>query len=163
VGVAIRAVLIGAALALGACGDDDVDEPAPVRPHSDLLAPGEPLRLTFPTPYAIGDETRNGRRVRTRPKRAGGYDNYHVILRGPGGTDCRGRLDYALGHATEERRTEERTIVIRPRRLGLGGPRDKGPPLWCPGAYRGHVEYRQPEREPPIPFERLGEFAFSVR
>jgi hypothetical protein len=158
----LRVVLAVTSLAVAGCGGGEDGNQPPVRPHSDRLAPAEPLRLTFPTPYAIGDQTRNGRRVQTRPKRAAGYDNYHVILTGPGGVDCRGRLEYASGEATSTARAEERTVVIRPRRLGVAGPRDKGPALWCRGEFRGRVEYRQPERTPPIPFERLGEFSFSV-
>jgi hypothetical protein len=122
----------------------------------------EAIRVTFPTPYALGDRTRNGRGVRTRfgPATAAGYDSYQVVFEGPGGKRCHGRLRYAAGSIPPpKRRSSSHTEIVEPRRLALGR---RSPPRWCPGRFAGHVEFRQPERDPPIAFERLGGFSFEV-
>jgi hypothetical protein len=82
------------------------------------------------------------------------YDNYHVIFTGPGGRDCRGRFHFAVGYLTKRQRKPTRTVVIQ-------APNGSNP-NWCPGRYAGHVDYRQPDRSPGIPFERLGSFSFVV-
>jgi hypothetical protein len=94
------------------------------------------------------------------PRTAQSYDNYHVIFSGPGGRDCRGRFSFTLGYLTDEQRTKTRTVVIK--RPGLQIPSHANE-NWCPGRYTGHVEYRQPDRDPPIPFEPLGKFSFVVQ
>jgi hypothetical protein len=125
-------------------------------------APAQAVRVTFPTPYKIGDTTKNGSRVHTRfgPSTAQSYDNYHVLIYGPSGRRCRGHLRFALGYLTARRSRRERTVTIGPLRFGAGRPRAR---TWCAGDFRGRVEYRQPDRRPPIPFEQLGNFGFSVR
>jgi hypothetical protein len=132
-----------------------------VRPRYPLPAASS-IRITFPTPYAIGDLTTNSARASTEtgPSTAQSYDNYHVIFSGPGGSGCQGRFNFTLGYLTEERRTKTRTVVIK--RSGLQIP-SRASHKWCPGRYTGHVEYRQPDRDPPIPFEWLGRFSFVVQ
>lgn len=114
-------------------------------------SPTDGIRITFPTPYAIGDLPRYGGRP------AQSFDNYHVIFRGPGGRDCRpSGFRFALGYPTAKRPRPTRTVVIQ--RPGLQ-TRTRKRQNWCPGRYSGHVEYRQPDQRP---FERLGRFSFSV-
>jgi hypothetical protein len=126
------------------------------------LAAREQLRVTFPTPYKVGDVTANGSKVATRlgPSSAQSYDNYHLVIDGPGGSSCKAPLRFKLGYLTEARGQASRTVVIGPVRFGAGQPRTR---TWCAGTYEGYVEYRQPDRTPAIPFERLGSFSFSVR
>lgn len=109
------------------------------------------ISLTFPTPYSLGDQTRNGVRageLEVGPRKAQSYDNYHVIYEGPRGRGCSYRS--AKGYPTGASRTRTRTILITPRQR------------WCPGRYLGRVEYRQPDRAPAIPFEILGWFSFVI-
>lgn len=136
----------GAGTASGTRAERQAIRVAPERP-----TPREAVRITFPTPYSIGDTTRNGERAGELdygPRTAQSYDNYHVIFSRTGGRDCSGRVHFAQGYATERRRATSRTVVIERH--------------WCSGRYTGHVEYRQPERSPGIPFEWLGTFSFTV-
>lgn len=113
--------------------------------------PSDAIRITFPTPYSVGDVPRYG----DRPAQT--VDNYHVIFRGPGGRDCRpGGFRFAVGYLTEKRRQPRRTVVVK--RPGLQSPARHNE-NWCLGRFSGHVEYRQPDQRP---FERLGTFAFTV-
>ena len=165
---------VGLSLAVAGCASRDQgsrpsvsEEERSARASAVTVAPERPrprdaLHITFPTPYALGDMTRNGRLAGEQnfgPRRAQSYDNYHVVFTGPGRPDCGGRLNFALGYSTARRRTRTRTVVIRRRDMPN---RDGANPNWCPGRYSGHVEYRQPDRSPGIPFERLGSFAFIV-
>jgi hypothetical protein len=120
------------------------------------VRPSDAISITFPTPYAIGDSTRGGRRVEPTygPATAQSYDNYHVILEGPKAAGCRGGL--STGYLTERRRRVSRTVRLKP---SDGGDNVR---TWCPGAWRGRVEYRQPDREPVIAPELLGAFRFAV-
>jgi hypothetical protein len=115
------------------------------------IAPSEPLHVTFSTPWAIGD--------RPQGKRVVMADNYHVIFHGPGGRDCSGRLDFALGYLARHKRAATRMVRIPPRREENAV---KPARSWCLGRYSGHVEFRQPDRSPPLPFPRLGGFTFRV-
>lgn len=112
----------------------------------------------FPTPYAIGDETENGKKHPQRfgPETAQSYDNYHVVVTGPAGPRCDRKRRFGVGYLTEERRRPERTVTVRP-------PFPRNDPRWCPGHHLGTVSYYQPDRNPGIPPERLGKFSFSPR
>jgi hypothetical protein len=121
---------------------------------------GDTLRVTFPTPYAVGDITHNGAQA-ADPElgRAQSFDNYHLIFGGPGGRDCLGRYRFRLGYPAVRARARMRTVDVPPP--GRQVPR-RANARWCPGSYEGRVEFRQPERDPPIPFERLGTLRFVV-
>lgn len=141
----------------GSSAERPAIEVAPETPR-----PRDSIRITFATPYVIGDMTRNGKRAGEQdvgPSTAQSYDNYHVIFSGPGGRACKSVLHFALGYLTERRRIATRTVVIK--RPGRQAPRRVNT-NWCPGRYAGHVEYRQPDRSPGIPAERLGTFSFAV-
>jgi hypothetical protein len=161
--VALAAACAALALPGSGCGDEPGDPtPPPVRAEPALLGPADTLHVIFPTPYSTGDATRLGRRARPRfgPATAQSYDNYHVIFDGPGGRACGERLHFAVGYETRRQRTRERAVTIRPTRYSRTAA---SAATWCPGRYHGHVEYRQPDRQPRIPFEPLGRFAFRVR
>lgn len=117
--------------------------------HAEVI--GGRARLTFPTPYVIGDMTRNGRKADGVPgdlRTAHSYDNYHVLLTGPAGSHCRHhRVAAGYGFLTTERRAPGRTVRFHVPR--------------CPGRYTGTVEYFQPDRQPPIEHELLGRFVFT--
>jgi hypothetical protein len=156
---------MAALLTVGAgCGGDDAPTPPAApreRPPAIEVSPAAPhpssaIRITFPTPYAIGDTTRNGAKGGS-PRTAESFDNYHVIFVGPRGPRCRGT--FRGGYLTERLRTRRRSVVIDPQRIA---PPRSSTTRWCPGGYSGHVEFRQPDRSPPIPFERLGGFSFRV-
>lgn len=68
-------------------------------------------------------------------------------------------MRFAVGYLTGEQRASTRTVLVR--RPGLQTPRQRNA-NWCPGRYAGYVEYRQPDRTPGIPFERLGALGFVV-
>jgi hypothetical protein len=138
--------------ALCSCGGSAVGKPA--RPGVAVparIAPSEPLHVTFPTPWAIGD--------RPQGKRVIAADNYHVLFTGPGGERCDKRLHFEGGWSVRRKRAHKRTVRIPPSRdkYGLKPARS-----WCPGRYAGHVEFRQPDRTPPLPFPSLGRFSFLV-
>lgn len=85
-----------------------------------------------------------------------------MLLEGPGGRDCRDRYNFAGGYLTEKRRTRTRTRTVAIGRPGSSLHRSTDNEDWCPGRYNGYVEYRQPDRDPTIPFEQLGRFFFTV-
>jgi hypothetical protein len=126
-----------------------------------------PLRFDFPalvwvSPPVGGPRTTFTVRARAIYRTGNLYDNYHFILRGPGKEGCRGRLASALGITQPGfLHTERRGIVklsYRPRRTGTIGPDVPREP-WCPGVYRGHVEFREPE----VRIRLIGPFSFRVR
>ena len=138
--------LVGVVLVLSSCfgGDDDDGQDLAVSITPAEVAPGGELQLTFPTPYVIGDKTRAG-------YRAGAYDNYHVVVDGPSGPQCRrrDRPAFGLGYPTKRRRTSTRTVTIR-------APS-------CLGDYSGTVAYYLPERRVGDDAEQLGSFSFTVQ
>lgn len=168
--VLVAASLVGAAVATAAVlapledGRDQKARPAVATPGDapsaivlfERLRAYNDIVIRFPTPYAIGDQTRHGSRVRptTGPATAESYDNYHVLLDGPRGRGCRSR--FRLGYLTERRRRAARTVHVR-----IDDGHSRRP--WCAGRWRGRVEYRQPDRVPVIPPETLGVFAFEIR
>jgi hypothetical protein len=126
------------------------------------IASTESLHITFPTPWAIGDHPAYARHRRPHPLpfiRVVAADNYHVLFAGPGGEHCTDRLHFELGWSARRRRAATRTVAIPPRRDENAVRPARS---WCPGRYAGHVEFRQPDRSPPLPFPRLGRFAFRV-
>jgi hypothetical protein len=146
-------------------GGEEADRPAAqTRPHVRTfpahVAPGTSVRITYPTPYALGDRPPAARtaKLRVGPPSVQSYDNYHVVFRGPGGSDCRGRLHFAVGYPVPHTQRRSASALVRPTRRGTPSPRG----LWCQGRFTGHVEFRQPDRDPAIPFERLGRFTFEV-
>jgi hypothetical protein len=157
----MRASAFAAVFLVGLCGcgaenggDEKKDSAAPVTAEPEVIGPTDSVALTFPTPYVIGDSTRNGataRKLEVGPRTAQSYDNYHMVASGPGGRGCDGVRRFAGGYGTWSRRRPSQTVTIRPPRRG-----------WCPGRYSGTVDYRQPDRQPPIPFEILGRFSFTV-
>ena len=162
----IAAAFVLALAVLCGCGQDERTSPHGFQSRLVTVspihaAPEDPLHITFRTPYKIGDTTANGSKVRTQfgARTAQSYDNYHLLIYGPGGQRCHARLRFELGFLTEERPRRSRSIVVGPLRFGAARPRAR---TWCAGKYSGRVEYRQPDRTPPIPFEQLGSFRFSV-
>jgi hypothetical protein len=79
-------------------------------------------------------------------------DLYGVVLRGPGGPSCKGKLRVA--HSSKPRRGARATLTV-----GLRAPRSGG---WCRGTYRGVVEFRDRHGKRTA-VRRVGTFTFRVR
>jgi hypothetical protein len=158
-------IAIAPLVVLCSCGGSSAAVEHPARPQVTVpatLKASQPLHVTFPTPWAIGDRPAYARRRRPRPRpfiRVIAADNYHVLFTGPGGKRCTERLHFELGWGALRRRAATRTVRIPPLRDEYAVKPAKS---WCPGRYKGHVEFRQPDRSPPLPFPPLGSFSFRV-
>jgi hypothetical protein len=158
---------VAALAAISGCGSDEPSDRESggdsVTVHPERIGPKDSIELTFPTPYVVGDMTRNGKkagRQEVGPRTAQAYDNYHVVARGPGKRSCEGEFKFGFGYTTLEKRAKTRTVTIK--WPGATTPAAGRPKHWCPGRYTGYVAYFQPDRSPGIPPERFGEFAFTV-
>lgn len=107
-------------------------------------------------------------RTRARYKMRSPGDSYFVRLRGPFGTVCDEPRTEAFGLSWHPRYNNRRSnrfvrLGFSPRRLdpNEGGPsHDLGP--WCPGTYRGSIEFRRFIGNGRHRTRRIGTFAFTV-
>jgi hypothetical protein len=132
------------------CGGEDADSAGGTGSAVTARVERNRVRVTYPTPYKIGDMTKFGRNAGDNwagPRKAQPYDSYRVIFRGPGGVHCRADRARDYGFLVPKNLTATRSD-------SFGRPR-------CPGRFRGIVALRQPER-PRVQQERLGSFEFTV-
>jgi hypothetical protein len=86
-------------------------------------------------------------------------DNYHFLLGGPGGPECRDRLGWQLGYFPDDDGIVRARLF--PTRRGSGVSRR--PITWCPGRYRLRVEFRDFARQERLTRRPIARRSFVVR
>jgi len=93
-------------------------------------------------------------------------ENYHFILRGPAGRQCERRRTSMIGFTPPEPLPERWSVHYAPSRFYLE-PRLRRPrkitKTWCPGTFRGRVEFREPDQGKQNFIKLVGRFRFTVR
>ena len=155
-GVLLAALVagVGAVGASGMIGGDDDEAPPTSKATADESGP-------VVVDPAVGDpRTTFKARVRNE-QNVGPGDNYQFIFKGPGAADCKGTLSWSLGYLPDEPGAAWVRARFYPTRKRSGRPAK--PTTWCPGKFRGRVEFRDFDENENITRTTVGQIRFKVR